>query len=720
MSITVTTLLKAIFLVAGLLLAVPGRAKSVLPRPDDSLQALYAEAFRNAANSRGPILADSLRRLARAAGNREYELRALNVMMKHEYVRPGDNFAGLDRAVGALMDQALKYGDTEYFYSAVSHKMTYLTNRGDYAQALDYQNRMLEFAKSHGHSYGIILGHISLGNLYRKRLQVAQAVDEYRQAIDGYGKYHIKHDLGLDYKRIAECYTIVGHFEKVLETVETGLDNTADEARESGLYGYRAFALFMLGCDSEFREAYALYSQPRAVAPDILPFVARCLEVMRRIDEGRDAEVEAMLRQPGMGAFMPYVDIAYNKRKKRYPQVLEAMRSLNASLYGDSKGSFTADWARMSAEINNNLAEMDRQRAENANSRLELANTNLKLRNTELELSRARDAERLALMTAETKQLSNNNQQLLSQQLADSLARLELHHEAQRVAARSERVTFATMLGVIAVLMVLACLYLWRTNRMAASLKLANGSLRRTLDDLSVANDKAQESDREKTRFIQNMSHEIRTPLNAIVGFSQVLADNDYRLAGDERERIVQIVNANSDVLNKLINDILDLTRIESGKYVVKMDHVCVNSLCRLAVDSTRMGKGDHVRMGLKTDLPDEYSVLTDEHCVLQVLVNLLTNATKNTNEGNITLSCSLTERPGMVTFAVTDTGIGIPEDKREAIFGRFCKLDPFKQGAGLGLDICRVIAAKLGGDMGLDTGYTNGARFWFAIPNQR
>lgn len=99
------------------------------------------------------------------------------------------------------------------------------------------------------------------------------------------------------------------------------------------------------------------------------------------------------------------------------------------------------------------------------------------------------------------------------------------------------------------------------------------------------------------------------------------------------------------------------------------------------------------------------------------MLVNLLTNAMKNTTKGSIVLACSLTERVGMLTFTVTDTGIGVPRDKHKAIFERFCKLDQFKQGVGLGLDICRIIATKFGGAIDIDPNYTNGARFWFAIP---
>lgn len=367
--------------------------------------------------------------------------------------------------------------------------------------------------------------------------------------------------------------------------------------------------------------------------------------------------------------------------------------------------------------VDNNLAEIDRQRAANINSRLELVNADLELKSTQLGISRARDAERLALMSADAKRLSLNNQRLLSRQLRDSLATQQVRHLAQMQEIKSDRVKYATILvGVI--IMIFVAYYCLRYNaKMASQLMRTNNNLKKTLADLSVASEQAQESDRKKTQFIQNMSHEIRTPLNSIVGFSQVLAEQEEYLGAEERNNMTHIINSNSEVLNTLINDILDLTSLESGKYVMKQQQVTVNELCFHAIAATRSRKVKGVHLVVKTDLPDEFVIVSDEFRLQQVLTNMLTNAMKNTEKGSIVLNCSLTERSGMLTFTVTDTGIGVPKDKQKEIFERFCKLDQFKQGVGLGLDMCRIIAAKLGGEIDIDPDYTDGARFWFAIP---
>ena len=689
------------------------------PKDFAAMKALYAEAYRHFREERGLQLADSLYRMAMAAGETGMAVQSLTIPMKYECDRD-NNFERVEQATGRIMEEARKYNHMDYFYSGVSHRVTYFINHAMYARAISYQQEMLDFARKRGDSYGLVIGHISMGNLYRRRLHMAQAIDQYRQALDAYRKYGIAHDLGIDYKRIAECYIIVGDFKRVVEVADAGIASTEMEASVSGLHGYKAFALFMLGRDREFLEAYAKYSSYKSKTPDVIPFIAHCLETMMMIHDGRDAEVEEALAQPGigkMGAFKTYVEIAYCERKGLLARQLEAMRRMNISLYGDSRGTFAADWARTGAMVNNNLAELDRQRAANVNARLELVNVDLELRSASLQLSHARDAERLALMDAETKRLSLNNQRLLSRQLRDSLATQQLRRKAQDQELRSGRVQFLTVLSTIAVLILTAYYFLKRNVKMMRQLKHANRDLKQTLADLSVASEQAQESDRKKTQFIQNMSHEIRTPLNAIVGFSQVLTDQDDMLDDSERDNMTRIINNNSDVLNTLVNDILDLTSIESGKYVMKSETVCVNELCLRALDATRPRKADGVSLRLETDLPDSFTVTSDEFRLQQVLTNMLTNAMKNTTEGSIVLACSLTERVGMLTFTVTDTGIGVPRDKHKAIFERFCKLDQFKQGVGLGLDICRIIATKFGGAIDIDPNYTNGARFWFAIP---
>ena len=221
-----------------------------------------------------------------------------------------------------------------------------------------------------------------------------------------------------------------------------------------------------------------------------------------------------------------------------------------------------------------------------------------------------------------------------------------------------------------------------------------------------------------KTMFVQNMSHEIRTPLNAIVGFSQLLALPDGVITEEEKSKYGEYIMTNSNMLTMLVDDILNLSDVESGNYRVNLATAKCNAPVEAAMKTAELRVPGGVRMYFTTEVDDEFSIVTDVHRVQQVLVNYITNACKHTKQGEIHIHCSVKERPGYITYSVTDTGEGIPEEKAEEIFERFTKLDAFAQGTGLGLSICRMIATKLNGVVKLDTSYKNGARFIFQIPN--
>ncbi len=706
---------KRIFVAVTLLIAATAmhaqqnqRLKSLEP----AFRKVYDEAFENITNRRGEQLVDSM--LAMSHGETLERLLALYMKLRVEYYKE-DNYPNIKAAANRLMELALKMNDQQMYYTGVSHRVTYLTNSGKYEKAMRYQNKMLDFAREHHHSYGIILGHISLGNLYKTQTKIPQAIDEYYQVIAAYRKYGVSQDLGQDYRRIVECYAISGEFEKMIDVAKEALKITKVTRIRLGLYGYKAFAYFMLNRDEEFLEAYAKYKTAAKVKPDIISFVASSLEVMKLIADGKYTEAEKLMESCDLGSYRSYVEIAYNERKKNYKDILHSMQKLNAAILRDQTNTFTPEWMRMSARINNNLTEIDRQHAEYEKNRLELEKTNLELDLSNLELEALRDSERITRENEQARILSFNNQRLLEKQLTDSLENEKLYHKTQL--EEEERGKVAFIIIVCALLLVTVTLY-WFTKRnirMTHDLKMANRELHRTIDKLSVANRKAQESDEKKSKFIQNISHEIRTPLNAIVGFSELLAteDNDK----EQEEYISQIINSNSDALNTLITDILDITSIESGRTTMHPVETFVNDMCHDVLDKTRGRKADGVHLKLDTQLEDGFKFKTDRYHVEKVLINLLTNAMKNTEKGSITLGCKVDEEKQEITFAVTDTGIGVAKEKQRDIFERFYKVDPYKQGTGLGLTICRTIAEKLGGETFIDPDYTGGARFCLRLP---
>lgn len=222
-----------------------------------------------------------------------------------------------------------------------------------------------------------------------------------------------------------------------------------------------------------------------------------------------------------------------------------------------------------------------------------------------------------------------------------------------------------------------------------------------------------------KTNFVHNMSHEIRTPLNAILGFSQLLALPDDFVTPEERKQYGEYISNNGQMLLMLVNDILSLSDVEQGRINISVAPVNIHEVVENCINSVRDRVPDGVELFCTSDCPDPYVINTDALRVQQVLINYLTNACKNTTNGGIHVHSSLDEMPGYLSLSVTDTGCGVDPSKAETIFDRFTKLDEFKQGNGLGLNLCRQISENLGGKVFLDTTYTDGARFVFAIPTK-
>lgn len=220
--------------------------------------------------------------------------------------------------------------------------------------------------------------------------------------------------------------------------------------------------------------------------------------------------------------------------------------------------------------------------------------------------------------------------------------------------------------------------------------------------------------------YLQNMSHDIRTPMNAICGFSQILCNSQIRdmLSEEEITEYGVIIQSNTDLLSTLVNDILDISDMESGKYKMNIRTCVVNEVCRNAIRTVKYRCPEGVNMYMTTDVPDTYTIQSDPKRVEQVIMNYLTNAEKHTEEGEIHVHVSLDENPGMVTFSVTDTGEGVLPENAERIFGRFEKFNTINGGTGLGLPICRKIAVQLGGEAKLDLSHKGkGARFVFTHP---
>lgn len=230
---------------------------------------------------------------------------------------------------------------------------------------------------------------------------------------------------------------------------------------------------------------------------------------------------------------------------------------------------------------------------------------------------------------------------------------------------------------------------------------------------LEQSREKAERAMYAKSLFLSNMSHEIRTPLSALSGFSNLLTDPG--LDNETRQQCSDVIQQNSDLLLKLINDVIDLTNLEVGKMKFCFGYHDAIAICGNVIDTVNKVKQTHATLLFKSSL-ESLPLYTDDSRLQQLLINLLINATKFTPDGSITLEVEL-QSDEFALFSVTDTGCGIPLEKQANIFNRFEKVNETAQGTGLGLSICQLIIERIGGKIWIDPAYTDGCRFYFTHP---
>ena len=240
-----------------------------------------------------------------------------------------------------------------------------------------------------------------------------------------------------------------------------------------------------------------------------------------------------------------------------------------------------------------------------------------------------------------------------------------------------------------------------------------NTQMEKRNKELQQANEQAIIADNKKTAFLQDMMHQIRTPLNIIGGFAQVLNENFHELPDDETSNIIYMIQDNSRKFVR-ISRMLVAASLSENEEVTKTCFSC-NALCREIISSFRLTSPHMVKLGFETTLPDDFNIFSDQEKVKSILMELLDNANKFTQQGAITLSCSQPDAH-IVNIKVSDTGIGIPKANRQQVFTKFTKIDDFTEGVGLGLTLSKRTAKILDGDLILDPFYSEGASFILSL----
>ena len=269
--------------------------------------------------------------------------------------------------------------------------------------------------------------------------------------------------------------------------------------------------------------------------------------------------------------------------------------------------------------------------------------------------------------------------------------------EAEREAAREKTIGMAITIFLL-LLLITALSYIVYSRR-------------RHMQQLKVAYEHALESDRMKTAFIRNINHEVRTPLNIISGFAQVISDPNINMSLEERQNISQMVIKNTDLITSQFDEMIELSLNENAGEEMNTEDIDINTMLTDIAGEHKSHTNKGVDLQVQSQLPEGFTKLGNKKMLYRMVTILLDNAIKNTTEGHIYVKAETKE--SRLTIAVEDTGCGIAPEEADRIFERFVKLNNFKEGLGLGLTLCRMLAQRMGGDVILDTSYVGpGARF--------
>lgn len=632
-----------------------------------SMRAYYKQYFNDPTDPIVLTASDTLFDMAIRCNDTVMAKIALGAKVDYYYYGQGENrtdsiIAGVNR----LKQYARSVGNAELYYWAWAARLVnYYIIQGEYNIALLEAEKMLQEAKGEKKQGSIAECYYALANVYTAKGLVKKSQEFMLKEIDIFENANVfRYNISCQYSDAAKIYIDLGEAEKAPELLKKALKTSRSTYHE-----VTAKLVYV-----------SLY-----LAQGDTAAARKALEECRQMYMG----------EPSMKRHIHYlydVEIDYNWRVGNYNKALSVLDERETELRKKNNLTTLMALRKTKADI---LWDMNRKEEAAGLYR-------------DFLLEQKKEKERNEEITTSEFATMLNLQQLNAE-------KVRLEKTSQKKQLQNTRTILFSVLGLLCIVVI----FLWQQRKLNAKLHRAKNKLdeqNRTLikaeEELRKAKEVAEQSNWLKTMFIQNMSHEIRTPLNSIVGFSGVLVD-----MLDEKEDIgqyVALIESNSKLLLKLVGDILDISILDS-EVEIKHNAVDVNACCQASIDAAGASFDPGVRLIFEPAC-DELIINSNYSYIVQVLDNLLGNASKFTHEGSVTLAYEVKKEENQLIFTVTDTGIGIPVEEQERVFERFVKLDNFSQGAGLGLSICRIVAERLGGYLRIDKGYTQGTRVIFCV----
>ena len=700
------------------LFCVPTPAQNNPYKINDKLYAIYNRAYIHRNSDIGLLIADTLFNEADKMKDRKAQCLALTIPILRYYGLRGYQgtdinvrLHNIERAVNNLKDFSRKTGYEQYYYYACNNFINFMLSAGYQQRALMYANDMYKEAKAKGSKLGIYSSLKTMGNVHHTRDEQSLAIKQYNEALS-YAKKNLQpKDYNEMYYRLAACHLYAGLYKESIEYARNALNTTVHELSRLRAKQIACMDYFYLGQFNDFCRLYDDIKNTKGIKDNSASSFIEYIEVMHYIyTKEYDKALDKCMA-------IPYLKQQLLMQKLVYEHMGDYKEALNfGTLYAIANDSINQSMSMQDMLYLSNIFEQnllnEQQRA------IELENANLELAHSNLELRAAKDAAENDKINSLNTLLALQNKELEAKNLRALYDKQTMEQSRRNDASRSSHVLLSTTLYTSsAVVVVLAFIIMSRIN-VQHKLRRQHAQLQDNNRDLTAARLEAENANDMKTQFMHNMSHEVRTPLNAIVGFSRLIAESGDDLDEETKADFSSRIEENSELVLQIVNEILDITSIESGNYKMLKREIAVNELCRkvLANFPDRVNPG--VELKFTTDVDDSFTFVADDCRLRQALINIVSNAAKYTDADSITMEVSSTENPGYISVAVADTGTGIPADKADVIFERFVKADSFKQGVGLGLSICRAIAEYQNGMIYLDKNYQkHGARFVIALP---
>ena len=611
-------------------------------------------------------MSDTLFRMATGQNDQRMQAVALSTRLDYYYYQ-ANNEDSIVFYTNKVKQFAKEIQQSKYYYFAWANRLIlYYLKTGRSNIALYEAEKVLKEAQAEDNKTGLMYCYNIMSQIYTIKNFDLMASEWRVKEIELTEKYKLEnYNISNTYAQLANYYTMHHQPELALEALGKAV-KTANSASHKILAKLTYVEYY-----SEFRD---------------FPAAEKILKECRELFD-QDKRLDSLKKR------FYRTEAFYYQRSKQFAKALEAAEKQKAEEQRLNEYAMSSEQYRLKGEIYRQMGRPDEA---------------VKFLKKYIE---ADDSLKIA------------NEQLASSEFATLLNVEKLNAEKKELMLRTKEKELSnktTLIFSLIILLAILFLFLYRESRLNRKLKASESELRNKNEELTYsreelrkARDQAEATSQMKTTFIQSMSHEIRTPLNSIIGFSQVLSDH---YGNEETKEFVNIIKANTDDLLRLVTDVLALSELDQYNKLPTNIQTDINMICQLSIEVAKMQKQDTVEFLFKPER-EKLIILSNPERISQLLANLAHNAIKFTTHGSIELTYSVLEAEKKLEISVTDTGIGIPKEKQEKVFERFYKMNSFSQGTGLGLSISRTIAEKLGGNLHIDSSYTDGCRMVLTLP---